>query len=1531
MGAGQSREPGQDTVIFFNNDVPLRFSQNLVDQLETRKPRAAPSYPTDSDSTSTSHPDFERQVQERVQEELRRIRERESQLKGKVEQELARDDGSSSANAVVTENDIEQMVKRIKRANPKEVSPEVTKAQQTVMECYRSKKIHPLDCWAEVEHFKKTTKASSSIADAGVTVGSASTDKETNDSTPPTAEGPKPKRAKTQKERREYFKEHRSFAGRDNRRQLGSNTQEDDGEKKSERLGPKKKAAVLFGYCGAGYSGLQINPGAKTIEGELFDAFVKIGAVSKDNSDDPRKRVVQSFHAKTMCDSRKYEYFLPTYVFLPPTSVEPEDEGSAETHVLISTTERGKFKYVRKPTREEMAEKRAYRIDEPTLTKVRDIIAQYEGTHNFYNFTVKASFQEKTNTRYIKSFKALDPIVIDGTEWLRINIHGQSFMLHQIRKMIGLLVLMVRASTPVSLVPKTYGPKAVNIPKAPGLGLLLDQPLFSTYNKKVQKDGKEPIDFDKYADVMTKFKHEQIYTRIFEEEFKEDRFDCWLKNTDGRQMPELGYLHANGEIPDDCDLTKKERVLDDEDLVDGDNEETIEVPLPDDQILEVHSDELPANPAELIDIFQNESCPLKYWRLLALEYQRQNKIDDAMFILSTALTAGPSSSTPRQKLPLLVLQAALHISIAKRAKEPAEKEKHLKTATQLINESDRINPQYDQAVLVKGLLYLQRRNLDDALRSFHMILDNRPYCTPALIGRARIHYHRKQYKQALRNYQNALIAGEETIDVRLGIGLCFWRLNMVAEAKYAFCRAAELDPSSATALIYIAILELNEGKDTAKGDREQFLSLQHAAQHMQAAFKADPKNPIVLNMLANYYFMRRDFAKTMQSASRALKLASTNSIKAEAAYQIARANHQMEKFDDAYSFYKQAVSFQPHHLLALYGLGQMQIRRRATDAAIQSFETILKSEKDSKSVKMVLGSLYTRKGEKQKALNLLKDLVQGDQNATAVEDADTWLELAQLWEDMDEDKALQAYNRALELLAARGVAPRLEVLNNAAALEQTHDALDIAHEYYERARSEFEKALSADVAEGERREPMQQLQLTIDYNYARLLETRNDLDKAAEIYRNIIAKHPSYPDAHLRLGAIEISHGHNGDAVEHFKEVFDTCAQNTDAWILIGITQASQNEIRDSRKSLEKVLKDCDRNDIYALVALGNHHLNVARDLKRDDQKQQRDQSYRLAVEFYDKVLRKDPNNVFAANGIAIAIAQKGMLQEAKDYFSQIREAAGKVPAVSVNLAHIYTELGQYRHAIVLYENVSKRFYEGKDANLLIYIARAYYTLARVEKSVELMQAALKQLEKALHLMPNDRSILFNIALAHSYCAQFVHDKDSADRTLSMLAQAGEGVDLARTIFKSLTNVDKDEYVPYDRKIAEQRVRFTESLKAQVLRDLKSQGQFEEERAKKLEETRIKRETEKARKEQERLAEMEAKAEELRKIEEQRREVMEKIREENALMAAREEYDSDEGKKTKKRKRRIAEEDLVDSEDDASDGSQPVNGDVNME
>jgi len=71
----------------------------------------------------------------------------------------------------------------------------------------------------------------------------------------------------------------------------------------------------------------------------------------------------------------------------------------------------------------------------------------------------------------------------------------------------GILILAIRSGTPASLISKTFGPEKLNIPKAPALGLLLERPIFETYNKRISTidEGREPVKFDDYEVNMGSF------------------------------------------------------------------------------------------------------------------------------------------------------------------------------------------------------------------------------------------------------------------------------------------------------------------------------------------------------------------------------------------------------------------------------------------------------------------------------------------------------------------------------------------------------------------------------------------------------------------------------------------------------------------------------------------------------------------------------------------------------------------------------------------------------------------------------------------------------------------------------------------------------------------------------------------------------------------------------------------------------------------------------------------------------------------
>lgn len=519
----------------------------------------------------------------------------------------------------------------------------------------------------------------------------------------------------------------------------------------------------MIGYSGTGFKGMQISPKEDTIEGELFKAFVKAGAIGKANADDPRKaslvrcartdknvhaagnmislklivedenivekinehlhpqirvwgieRTINSFSCYQACDSRWYEYLIPTLAFLPPhpsswlaknleriadeagdregyesrqaevkdfwqqvedvqikavldtidedirwdvvkalqgeeeagekaakpeadvsepvkvgatiknedaeadqikeekteeaaiiinepsadvnvkveetpvpqesaatTEVKAEDapQEGTEAKVKVENVPQGDTAAIKTEAEEPVidkehqdrvqrlraacktvraaynAAKRQYRIPQARIERIQQALNNYLGTKNYHNYTIQKPFKDPSANRHIKSFVAnTKPILIgDGpeeekTEWLSLKVHGQSFMMHQIRKMIGMVTLLVRSGSDIDkTMAHSFTAAKYSIPKVPGLGLMLERPVFDSYNSiQATKHEREPLRFDKYDDKIEEFKRKEIYARMFTEEEQKGEFGRFFNHVDNFKEPYFLYVSSKG-------------------------------------------------------------------------------------------------------------------------------------------------------------------------------------------------------------------------------------------------------------------------------------------------------------------------------------------------------------------------------------------------------------------------------------------------------------------------------------------------------------------------------------------------------------------------------------------------------------------------------------------------------------------------------------------------------------------------------------------------------------------------------------------------------------------------------------------------------------------------------------------------------------------------------------------------------------------------------------------------------------------------
>lgn len=169
--------------------------------------------------------------------------------------------------------------------------------------------------------------------------------------------------------------------------------------------------------------------------------------------------------------------------------------------------------------------KKAYRIHPDRLARIKSSLSRYVGTKNYHNYTIQKEFRDPSSKRIIKTFVVKEkPILINDTEWLSLKVHGQSFMMHQIRKMVSMVALVVRAGCHEGRIQDSYMEEKIIIPKAPGLGLLLERPVFDSYNEKIAgQNDRNPIGFEKYEEEMEEFKQWEIYERIFREEERDNQ------------------------------------------------------------------------------------------------------------------------------------------------------------------------------------------------------------------------------------------------------------------------------------------------------------------------------------------------------------------------------------------------------------------------------------------------------------------------------------------------------------------------------------------------------------------------------------------------------------------------------------------------------------------------------------------------------------------------------------------------------------------------------------------------------------------------------------------------------------------------------------------------------------------------------------------------------------------------------------------------------------------------------------------------
>ncbi|KAK9747222.1 Tetratricopeptide repeat [Popillia japonica] len=519
---------------------------------------------------------------------------------------------------------------------------------------------------------------------------------------------------------------------------------------------------------------------------------------------------------------------------------------------------------------------------------------------------------------------------------------------------------------------------------------------------------------------------------------------------------------------------------------------SIEIPLRDtDEVIELCFDQLPDG-EEVLGILRQEHAQLNIWVTLALEYYKQNKINDFIRILEDSRTDANVVYRDYEKdqMRALDMLAAYYVQQANREKNKDKKRDLFTKATLLYTTADKII-MYDQNHLLGRAYFclLEGDKMEQADAQFNFVLNQSPNNIPSLLGKACIAYNKKDFRGALAFYKKALRTNPNCpAAVRLGMGHCFMKLNNQDKARLAFERALQLDSQCVGALVGLAILKLNQ---------QQPESIRDGVRMLSKAYTIDSTNPMVLNHLANHFFFKKDYNKVQHLALHAFHNTENEAMRAESCYQLARAFHVQGDYDQAFQYYYQATQFAPAaFVLPHFGLGQMYIYRGDSENAAQCFEKVLKAQPGNYETMKILGSLYansTSQSKRDIAKSHLKKVTE-----QFPDDIEAWIELAQILEQSDLQGSLNAYGTAIKILK-KDVQAEIptEILNNVGALHYRLNNLEDAKKYLEEA------LIRAKVEAEHDPQYYNSISVTTTYNLARLNEALCLFDKSEKLYINL--------------------------------------------------------------------------------------------------------------------------------------------------------------------------------------------------------------------------------------------------------------------------------------------------------------------------------------------------------------------------------------------------------------------------------------------
>lgn len=695
------------------------------------------------------------------------------------------------------------------------------------------------------------------------------------------------------------------------------------------------------------------------------------------------------------------------------------------------------------------------------------------------------------------------------------------------------------------------------------------------------------------------------------------------------------------------------------------------------------------------------------------------------------------------------------------------------------------------AALARGKIEVARQNFDGLKREFQSEETRNSgsitSCFLANLGLAAVYFQERKYKASFAEYRQVLesLGSKETPPiVRVGMGMCAFRLQQPVLARDFLEREIDLHPDNNMALLALVVVYV---------DMRAMTKVTETVQKLRERL---PENSTVLLQAGDLLYFRALALGNMQSFTRPI-LAIVHRVRefgsagehALADYQEGRLQLILGNLNSAQGLLEAAIHTLPSLLPARVHYVHLLLLKNQEADAFRHLQSLLESYPLRREVLQMIAVIVSSKGYHETAIRhshrLIESVEPGDVNSWALE---TWCRR------LNGKECVESHSHLVEMERESNKGASLEVMANIAVLKKDEKALETI----------VDKSLGASYLPslnnpGEAPPALPMRFVPLVYNLA-LLKEKSDRALASRLYTFLVKTHCIFPDPYFRLHLMAVEDGHHKQGVAWLsllirvmkaaQEKATTGASYKKyipvAEALIAVdyyTQKKYNAAKllldsacSSSSSRSRRVESSDSKDFdpVPFLCYGIIYLQRAQQVGKDNQR-----LLSKAKKNFELVLRKDPVNLLAAHGLGCCL---GLEDEYDRCQALLVHVSHSLPNCSYVLdghrAHISnakTRMENYKQAID-YLSKEKNRTAAQDSSLgLCYAAEGRYE----EACAVLLDATKKS--------PNQPMLLYNAALIH--CAAFLHGVavagvPSMDLGLQLRNILQEGVTLMVSFFK---------------------------------------------------------------------------------------------------------------------------------------------------